>query len=182
MPVIRSSKQASYAASVKELLIDQLVKELLQEGTREGPVIFEIPTQDPRMIDVIVVWDSWKGIPPAERMEIIREAYSRYAGSLEESLRGVDMPAERRALPTVAIPIGATVVEAVNDNLLPYRIIGTGRDKVLVRQAMIEEGAIEIPGLTDGYVLSFPTKLLADEVYDRLLKTYPSGHWAKHYY
>ncbi len=86
MPVIRPAAREQPLATVREHLADLLVKELLGERSRMGPVIFELPTDQPDQVDVIVVWEAWKSLPTEVRSEVVRDAYNRFARVLESSI------------------------------------------------------------------------------------------------
>ena len=64
MPVIRPTGRGEPLATVRDHLADLLVKELMGERSRRGPVVFELPTERLDKVDVIVVWEAFRGLPP----------------------------------------------------------------------------------------------------------------------
>lgn len=77
MPVIRTAGREEPLATVGEHLADLLVKELMGERSRTGPVIFELPSDRPDQVDVILVWEAWKSLPTDARSEVVSDAYGR---------------------------------------------------------------------------------------------------------
>ncbi len=100
MPVIRPAGREQPLATVREHLADLLVKELMGERSRMGPVIFELPTDQPDQVDVIVVWEAWKSLPTEARSEVVRDAYDRFARVLESSIHQIDPSKPRRTART----------------------------------------------------------------------------------
>jgi len=180
MPVIRPAGREQPLATVREHLADLLVKELMGERSRMGPVIFELPTDQPDQVDVIVVWEAWKSLPTEARSEVVRDAYERFARVLESSIHQIDPSKPREPLvPTPASVTCATWENLTSFDLLPYKIQPTaGEDEVDpedVRLLMIEAGAIWTPC---GVQLRFPIKEMATGVCARLMKEMPEARWS----
>jgi len=182
MPVIRPSGRGESVPGLRDRLARLLVKELLGEGSRDGPVIFEMATGRGSEVDVVVVWEAWKAIPPADRTAIIREAYAKYGAQLDEvaaSLGLAGPPGEPGGPPAAVVAIGATRDEALSQGLLPYLVEPHTRagevDADALRYLMIEAGAIESPA---GVQLRFPDARLAADVHARLVSRMPEANWA----
>jgi len=179
MPVIRPAGRKQPIATVRDHLTDLLVKELMGERSRMGPVIFELPTDQANRVDVIVVWEAWKSLPPEARSEVVRDAYQRFARVLESSLQ-ID-PNEPRDLlvPTPASVTCATWDDLTNLDLLPYKIQPTAGEDAFdpedARLLMTEVGAIWTPF---GVQLRFPNKEMATDVYARLMTEMPEARWS----
>lgn len=148
-------------------LTERLSQELTGGGEGNGPVIFEIPLEGSDRYDVIVVWDEWgqQSVPGEIRSEIIASAYER-----------VDSPIAKK----LAIAIGATNGEAVEQNLLPYSIVPMVRkgkaDAASIQEAMLRHGAIRVSGNT--LELRLPTLKLAEQVHRQIVDELPNGYWA----
>jgi hypothetical protein len=180
MPVIRPAGREQPIATVREHLADLLVKELMGERSRMGPVIFELPTDQPDQVDVIVVWEAWKGLPIEARSEVVRDAYDRFARVLESSVHQMNSSKPREMLvPTPASVTCATWEDLTTFDLLPYKIQPlAGEDEVDpedVRLLMIETGAIWTPF---GVQLRFPDQEMATDVYARLMEEMPEARWS----
>ena len=133
---------------------------------RMGPVIFELPTDQPNQVDVIVVWEAWKSLPTEVRSEVVRDAYNRFARVVESSIHEVDPSTPREPLvPTPASVTCATWEDLTSFDLLPYKIQPMAGDDEVdpedVRLLMIEAGAIWTPFTVQ---LRFPTKEMATDV------------------
>jgi hypothetical protein len=180
MPVIRPAGREQPIATVREHLADLLVKELMGERSRMGPVIFELPTDQPDQVDVIVVWEAWTSLPTQVRSEVVRDAYDRFARVLESSTHQLNPSKPRELLvPTPASVTCATWEDLTTFDLLPYKIQPlAGEDEVDledVRLLMIEAGAIWTPF---GVQLRFPNKEMATDVYARLMEEMPEARWS----
>jgi hypothetical protein len=180
MPVIRPAGRAEPIATVREHLADLLVKELMGERSRMGPVIFELPTDEANRVDVIVVWEAWQSLPVEARIEVVRAAYDRFEKVLESSVHTIDPGKPREPLaPTPASVICASWEDLTTFDLLPYKIQpGAGGSEVDledVRLLMIEVGAIWTPF---GVQLRFPNKEMATSVYTRLMEEMPEARWS----
>ncbi len=180
MPVIRPAGRGEPLATVRDHLADLLVKELLGERSRMGPVIFELPTEQPDSVDVIVVWEAWKSLPVNARSAVIRDAYSRFKKTLEASVHYIDPEKPREQL----VPVPASVIAVTWDDLtqtdiLPYKIEpmarGNEADPEDIRLLMMDSGAIRTPF---GVQLRFPTKEMAADVHARLMEEMPEAYWS----
>lgn len=182
MPVIRPTDRGAAVPDLRSRLVDQLVRELFDERTsQKRPVVFEIPTGRDGEVNVYVVWEAWKAVPPPERDSIIREAYLKYNTDLSNAIHYIDpakAPAEPIGPRLSKIVIGATAAEAVDQGLLPHvvrpGIEAEGVDKSAMRQLMLELGAIEGP---DGLTLRFPDARSATDAHTRLMKGMPEARW-----
>jgi hypothetical protein len=180
MPVIRPAGRKQPIATVRDHLTDLLVKELMGERSRMGPVIFELPTDQANQVDVIVVWEAWKSLPPEARSEVVRDAYQRFARVLESSLHQIDPNKPRDLLvPTPASVTCATWDDLTTLDLLPYKIQPTAGEDAFdpedARLSMTEVGAIWTPF---GVQLRFPNKEMATDVYARLMTEMPEARWS----
>ena len=180
MPVIRPAGRKQPIATVRDHLTDLLVKELMGERSRMGPVIFELPTDQANQVDVIVVWEAWKSLPPEARSEVVRDAYQRFARVLESSLHQIDPNKPRDLLvPTPASVTCATWDDLTTLDLLPYKIQPTAGEDAFdpedARLLMTEVGAIWTPF---GVQLRFPNKEMATDVYARLMMEMPEARWS----
>ena len=183
MPVIRATGRGESVANLRNQLSEALVKELRGDGTRNGPLIFEIPTGRNDEIDVVVVWEAWRSLTPGDRTDVIRRAYEQYGRELSDAVRSLDPTNTQRypVGPRVAkISIGTTWDQALADGILPYSIqprVGSNDqiDLAFLRHLMIEAGAIERP---EGVQLRFPDRKLASEAHARLCEQMPEAHWS----
>ncbi len=108
MPVIRPAGREGPIATVKEHLADLLVKELMGERIRYGPVIFELPTERPDRVDVIVCWEDWKSLPVEARHDVVRNAYARFRKILESTVHHGDP--DQRSGPLGPTPASVTAI------------------------------------------------------------------------
>lgn len=180
MPVIRPAGRKQPVATVREHLADLLVKELMGERSRMGPVIFELPTDRANQVDVIVLWEAWKSLPSEIRSDIVRDAYRRFATVIESSIHRIDSTKLQEPLaPAPASVTCATWEDLTTLDLLPYRIQpNAGEDEVDpedVRLLMMEAGAIWTPL---GPQLRFPNQEMAAEAYSRLIEEMPEARWS----
>ncbi len=104
MPVIRGrSSDAKLSAERKAALLARLIAEREGKAEAGGPVIFEIPLDQPEMFDVMVVWNEWERVRSEDRTQLIKQAYK----DKEEA---------------VALALGVTYQEALEQGVLPYRV------------------------------------------------------------
>ena len=181
MPVIRPTHQGRPLANLREPLVNAIARELTGESTYDGPVIFEMPTGRESEIDVIIVWDAWRAIPPAERSSIIHAAYQKHARNVTDAMISTDQDRIHHQPIVPELPktaIGATKEESFSSGLLPFGVNPMARpdevDPGVLRQLMIEAGGIVSPA---GVQLRFPTSQLAADAHDFLMKQMPQGHW-----
>ena len=177
MPIIRPHRREWLAKRPREQYVDQLATEIQEKVTTDPrPTIFEVPMDESGTYHIIVVWDEWEDIPLDERASIVTEAYAIYdAGRAPEDA----------IAPRITAAIGATVDEVIQLGLLPYQIVPTrkgywGALPEKVRQAMVDKGAIELPGGHDPY-LAFPSRQMAEEAFRHLTENVPEGHWHRSY-
>jgi hypothetical protein len=164
MPVIRLTPIGSnFKVADREALTTQLVKELAGDATEKGPVIFEIPLSGGDRFDSLVVWEKWKdkNVPAQTRSEIILAAY----GEKKDK---------------IALPLGVTYQEAMEQNLLPYAVVPMMRKNEISAESLktaVQKcgGFILEKGKTE---LRFPTMEMAKEAHQRLVDELPKGYWS----
>jgi len=161
MPVIRGKLTRTALPTNQRKAIVSLLEQERHAGTPDGPVIFEIPLEQANKMDVVVIWQGWQGIRSGDRTDAILAAYKDQKEK-------------------VALALGVTYQEALEDQLLPYAVVPMSRedevDQTKLRQAMIDEGGIILPeGKVD---LRLPTMKMAEAAYQRLGKRIPKGHWS----
>ena len=80
----------------------------------------------------------------------------------------------------VAQALGVTYAEAMEQQLLPYAVVPMVRrgefDPATVRQAMLDEGGVSLPG--DKVDLRFPSMSMAEAAHRRLCQKLPQGYWS----
>jgi hypothetical protein len=162
MPVIRGQPlKNTLTPERRQLLLDALVNELEGRGSPNGPLIFEIPLDEPDLMDVLVVWQEWDSLRSGDRSSLIREAYTGRPG-------------------TIAQDLGVTYKEVVEQHLLPYevipKIVRPDVDPVVVRKAMLEEGGITLA--EDKVELRFPKLQMAMDAHERLSDKLPNVYWS----
>jgi hypothetical protein len=166
MPVIRGrSHEPKLAQDRKKSLLDRLVAEREGKPNAGGPVIFEIPLEQPDKLDVMVVWDEWAQIRSEDRTQLIREAYH----DKEDSL---------------ALALGVTYQEAIEQGVLPYRVrLRFGPPPEFteegVRAARLSVGGFVEP--EGGVELRFPTQTTAEEAVEQLKERLPGSQWVVSY-
>ena len=159
MPVI---KRTAVKPPDEQSLIDELAGELRSPREKGQPLILQFPIGDTADFNVYVVWDRWASVSEVYRNDMIYKAYFQFDRSL---------PAK---IPTAT---GLTTAQAIVDGLLPIRIEpfppGDGQFTAeTFREALIEEGAIEVAGRLQ---LRFPTLDDGQETYGRLQARFPGG-------
>lgn len=145
-------------------LVDRLAGEL-KSGRESGqPVIREDHFPRTGKIRVVVLWDEWANIPHEQRVEIIRQAYSRV-----ESEEFNDK---------ITLIVGLTFPEAREAGMLPFRVLGLLRKSDPVSEeecldAMNSEGPSDLfPG---GPQLWFASKAEAEAAIRRLVERLPKS-------
>jgi hypothetical protein len=164
MPVIKLTATGSVLNDAdKAAIISQLTKELEEAPTADGPVIFEIPLSGGDKFDVLVVWEKWKenNIPTQTRSEMIMAAYGDKTDK-------------------IALPLGVTYQEAMEQNLLPYAVIPMARKNEVpaeqLKASMKKYGAFALPG--DKVDLRLPTIELASDIHKKLVDELPKAYWS----
>jgi hypothetical protein len=166
MPVIRGrSNLTKLPDDRKASLLNRLVAERQGEPAPDGPVIFEIPLDEPRKLDVMVVWDEWEGVRSEDRTELIREAYTDKADIL-------------------ILALGVTYKEAIEQGLLPFRVrLRFGPQPNFseedLRMAYLSVGGF--PGSEGIFELRFPTQAIAEEAVQQLKQRLPGSQWVVNY-
>jgi hypothetical protein len=170
MPVIRGEMRgAKIPDAERNAMLQKLKSELAGIESAGGrpvwdlPLFFEIPLQrldgSSDRIDVIVVWNSFQPIPFEDRAMLILEAYEDRASRIAQT-------------------IGVTCDEAMEQTLLPYRIMHHEQPGAVtaseISQAMLAEGGFEYGGRVE---LLLPTRQMAEKVQARLYERLPKGAW-----
>lgn len=162
MPVIRGrSSETTLPDDRKSALLDRLVAEREGKAPPGGPVIFEIPLDQPDKLDVMVVWDEWAEVRSEDRTRLIQEAYKDKTDLL-------------------ALALGVTYQEALIQGVLPFRVqprLATQPkfSKEKLRTAYWSVGGLAGPeGRMD---LRFPTRTTAEEAVRQLEKRLPGSQW-----
>ena len=178
MPVIRATGRGEPLMTLRGHLADLLLKELMGERTRNAPVIFEIPI-GPSEMDVIVVWEAWKALPPDDRNSVIRDAYSRYRSILDRGIHRID-PSKHPGLPLIAkIQLATGVTPEESSEFLPFKVEPNLRAEEVdfdeLQTLMIEAGGVEGP---QGVHLRFPGARMAAEAHAALVSRMPEANWS----
>lgn len=162
MPVIRGESNVATLDPARRSKLVQLLKaELEGRGQAGGPIVFEVPLENGKGTDVIVIWGEWETTSSEDRSGIIREAYGP---------RGKD----------IALVVGVTYQEAIEQQVLPYAVVPIVRrgevDPNKLREAMLSEGAVALP---DGKIdLRFPSMPMAEAAHRRLVEKLRQGYWS----
>ncbi len=163
MPVIKLTVTGTvFKGEDRTAMIDQLAKEVRGEVTDKGPVIFEIPLSGGEKFDALVVWEKWKekDVPTQTRSEMILAAY----GDRKDK---------------IALPLGVTYKEAMEQNLLPYAVVPITKGEVPaaeLKAAMMKQGAFVLEN--DRVDLRLPTMEMAKEIHQKLVDQIPNGYWS----
>jgi hypothetical protein len=159
------------APRTQSALVERLADELKKEDGSGQPLIYEQEFHTGKL-RVTVIWDAWERLPLDERSAIILRAYELAEGEEYKN--------------RVALPSGLTVWEAYDLGMLPYQIIPALRDgdvvtKEQVRNAMLEEGASELPDPNEPR-LRFRTLAEAEAGKQRLIQRLPGSNpvWVIH--
>lgn len=156
MPVIRGSPTTgAVTPRRRKELLDQLTRELAGDSSDSGPVIFEIPLEQSDKFDIMVVWDAWDSLRSEDRTSIIVAAYQ----GQEE---------------TIAQALGVTRQEAIEQKLLPYKVVPMSLGIVVrgdeLTRAIHAEGGLAFKGKR--LELRLPTMGLAVAARGRLSKQF----------
>ena len=171
MPVIRGrSSEKKLTDEQRGLLLSRLADERQGLSTQGGPVIFEIPLEQSDKLDVMVVWDAWQGVRSEDRTRLIQEAYREQQDSL-------------------ALALGVTCEEAIEQGLLPFRVrprFGQQFDfrEEDLRSAFLSVGGFERPDFErpDNVIeLRYPSQTVAEETIRRLKELLPGTEWVVSY-
>ena len=168
MPVFRGDSQSTaISQEAREGIIDQIGSEISGSTSENGPVIFEIPLKGMDKYDVLVVWEEWetKQIPSESRGDLIAEAYKSKSSPIADH---------------IALTLGATYAEALDQHLLPYGIV-PNLDRFVVPNdkmvsAMKKRGAFRLP--KNRLDLRFPTLEMAHKAHKQLVDEIPEGYWS----
>jgi hypothetical protein len=148
-----------------------LKHEIEGPGSKDGPVIFEVPAGT-ECLDVLVVWEDWKPVRPEDRTRLVLEVYGEHK---------------------IAQALAVTFDEAMKEQLLPYAVVsifereqklrrlvyGDEADKKLheIRAAKKEQrGCFSLP---NGVIeLRFPTRALAEQARKALAERHEEFQWS----
>jgi hypothetical protein len=116
---------------------------------------------------VVVIWDAWAGLSPADRSGVIIDAYAA---------------AKRQRDMNITVAMGLTAEEALRMGFLPYGIVTTRRegDKASLPQlakAMAAVGGVLVK-VGASTQLRFPTSEQAENAYRELSQRVPGPYWA----
>lgn len=160
MPVIKGQPRVkTLDEGRRNALITRLGLELANKGDVDGPTIFEIPLDQSDRMDVLVVWHEFHDLRAEDRTGLIMQAYGGNAERIAQAL-------------------GVTQAEAVEQGLLPYRVVavtqshGSAADEL--KKAMLGEGGFLTGGDVD---LRLPTQTMAIEAIERLSARIPGMGW-----
>src|SRR5438552_21437 len=160
MPVIRGRLNASKLPDNRRTsLLQRLVGEREGKAAENGPVIFEIPLDQPDKLDVMVVWDEWEGVRSEDRSQLIKDAYQDKADAL-------------------ALALGVTRTEAFDQGLLPYRVRSRFGKEPRCSDEEFAAAALAVGGFpqSDGHIaLRFPTQTIAEEAVQQLKQRLPES-------
>src|SRR5208337_843240 len=166
MPVIRGrSSEKKLTDEQRGLLLSRLADERQGLSTQGGPVIFEIPLEQSDKLDVMVVWDAWQGVRSEDRTRLIQEAYREQQDSL-------------------ALALGVTYEEAIEQGLLPFRVRPRTRQQVDFREEDLRSASLSVGGFErpDNVIeLRYPSRTVAEETIRRLEELLPGTEWAVSY-
>ena len=166
MPVIRGRLNVTRLSDERRRsLLHRLVAERNGGPVQGGPVIFEIPLDQPDKLDVMVVWDEWEGVRSEDRTELINEAYKDRPGVL-------------------TLALGVTYDEAIEQGVLPFRarlrfVKQPSFTEEQLRTACLSSGGFLRPeGIME---LRFPTQTIAEEAVQQLKERLPGSEWVVNY-
>jgi hypothetical protein len=151
-------------ANARKDLAEKLAAELKTSRDYGQPLIYEQMFRTGK-VRVMVMWDAWEGTPLTQRSATILRAYEMAEGP--------------EARERIALASGLTVLEAQAAGMLPYQIIPALRkgDPVTadqVRQAMLDEGASQLPS-PQQLQLRFATDDDAEASRQRLIRRLPGS-------
>src|SRR5271157_2408977 len=166
MPVIRGRSSAKKLTDEQRgLLLSRLADERQGLSTQGGPVIFEIPLEQSDKLDVMVVWEAWQGVRSEDRTRLIQEAYREQQDSL-------------------ALALGVTYEEAIEQGLLPFRVRPRFRQQVDFREEALRSASLSVGGFErpDNVIeLRYPSRTVAEETIRRLEELLPGTEWSVSY-
>ncbi len=166
MPVIRGkSSETKLSDDRRKALRDRLVAEREGSAAAGGPVIFEMPLDQPEKLDVMVVWDEWEGVRSEERTRLIQEAYTDRSDDL-------------------ALALGVTYKEALEQGVLPFRVRLKLGPQSKFNEEKLRTACLSVGGFAgpEGTVeLRFPTQTIADEAVKQLKKRLAGSQWVVSY-
>jgi hypothetical protein len=166
MPVIRGRSRETRLSDVqRRSLLDRLNAEREGRAATGGPVIFEIPLEQPGRFDVMVVWDEWSGVRSEDRTQLIQEAYKDKVDNL-------------------GLALGVTYQEAVEQGVLPFRVRLRFGPQPRFSQEKLREACLAVggfPGPGGNIELRFPTETTAEEAIKQLKKRLPGSQWLVNY-
>jgi len=166
MPVIRGRlKEKELTDEQKDSLLSRLADERQGRSTQGGPVIFEIPLEQSDKLDVMVVWDAWQGVRSEDRTKLIQEAYREQQDNL-------------------ALALGVTYEEAIEQGLLPFRVRMKFGSQPRFREEEIRSAYLSVGGFVrpeDIIELRYPSRTVAEETVRQLEERLPGTEWVVSY-
>jgi hypothetical protein len=165
MPITASK---SHTAQRAKALIEALAAALQRLAVLPGdPLVVESRIAQTKSLHVVVIWDAWIDLSPAERSKNIIDAYAK-----AKRVRGA----------TITVAMGLTSEEALRMGFLPYSIITTRRqgDKASLDElakAMVGAGGIVVK-VGSSMQLRFPTLEQTEDAYRHLSQKVPGPYWA----
>ena len=166
MPVIRGrSSETKLADDRRNSLLERLVAEREEKAAPGGPVIFEIPLDQPEKLNVMVVWDEWEGVRSEDRTQLIQEAI--------------------RTKQMISLsPLGVTYQEAIEQGVLPFRVRLKFGPQPKFTEEKVRTACLSVGGFAgpEGSVeLRFPTRTTAEEAVKQLKKRLSGSQWVVSY-
>lgn len=148
-----------------ERLIQELVQAMSHPSATTQPRVIWNPLPLSGKLDLIVIWERWKGLPFADRSDLILDACELHKVDLRDQ---------------VYTAIGRTTDEAIGLGYLPYRIAPVShridpQDWDRIDKAMLEEGAVRTDS---GLQLRFPSLDEAQDSFLRLQARVPGPYWS----
>ena len=165
MPIAASK---SHTVRRAKALIEKLAAALQRPAALQGdPLVVENRIAQTKSVHVVVIWDAWNDLSPAERSKNIIDAYAK---------------AKRARGATITVAMGLTSEEALRMRFLPYSIVTTRRqgDKASLDElakAMDGAGGIVVK-VGSSMQLRFATLEQAEDAYRHLSQEVPGPYWA----
>lgn len=149
-----------------ERLTTQLVAQIKSPAAAHAPFIVENRVPQTHTRHVVVIWDAWADLDPAERSRLIMDAYTN-AGVLSSD--------------TVSVAMGITEQEALHLGYLNYSVVAHHKktDPVTLsqlRKALEQVGGVHVRRGTH-FEVRFPTRELAEQAYRQLQEAMPGPWW-----
>ncbi len=166
MPVIRGRlNETKLPADRRKAILERLVAEREGKPAPDGPVIFEIPLEQPDKLDVMVVWREWEQIRSEDRTQLIQEAYHDKGDGL-------------------ALALGVTYQEAIDQGVLPFRVRPRFGPQSHFTEEELRAACLSVGGFVGpegGVELRFPTRTTAEQAVEQLIEWLPGSQWVVSY-